>query len=66
MHRYMDAILALSTENLRVRHTMLQIQHMLLPPSALFAPPILLRALSRLLRRPPARPLSLAAPLAGT
>jgi len=40
LHRYMDHVLALATERVEVRRTMLEVQHMLRPPSALFAPGI--------------------------
>ncbi|HET6315729.1 MAG TPA: 2-polyprenyl-6-methoxyphenol hydroxylase-like oxidoreductase [Chloroflexota bacterium] len=45
MHRYMDSVLALATEQVNVRRTLLELQHMLKPPSTLFGPKILSQVL---------------------
>ncbi len=52
MHRYMARVLALTTEDVSVARTLLQVQHMLKPPSALFAPSISGRVLKHALRIP--------------
>jgi len=46
-HRYMDAVVRLSTENPRVRQLLLETFHMLRPPSALFGPGIVWQVLKR-------------------
>jgi hypothetical protein len=51
MHRYMNKVLALATEQVGVRRTLLEVQHMLKPPSTLFGPRILSQVLLRSLPR---------------
>jgi 2-polyprenyl-6-methoxyphenol hydroxylase-like FAD-dependent oxidoreductase len=51
LHRYMDHVLALATERVDVRRTMLEVQHMLRPPSALFGPGIAALVAARALPR---------------
>jgi hypothetical protein len=43
MGRYMDRVVALSTENERVRMTLLEVMNMLKPPSALFGPGVAMK-----------------------
>jgi hypothetical protein len=41
MHRYVDALIRLSTRNAGVRRRLMEVLHLLRPPAALFGPSIL-------------------------
>jgi hypothetical protein len=56
LHSYMDHVLALATERVDVRRTLLEVQHMLRPPSALFHPSMASRVIRHALPRRGTRP----------
>jgi 2-polyprenyl-6-methoxyphenol hydroxylase-like FAD-dependent oxidoreductase len=51
MHRYMDRVLMLTTENASVRRTLIDVFNLVKPPTALFHPSIVARVLARSLSR---------------
>ena len=50
-HRYMDQVLALSLQDIRVRRTFMEVFHMLKAPTALFAPDIIAKVLREVTRQ---------------
>ena len=53
MQRYVDRVVALSTENAETRLALLQVFNLLKPPTTLFQPAILARMIKRSLRPRP-------------
>ncbi len=51
MHRYMDRVLELSTKDVAVRLTLLEVFNLLKPPTALFAPAIVKKVLRQVAAR---------------
>ena len=51
MQSYIDQVMPLTTENVMVRRTMLEIFHLLQPPTVLFQPHIIMLVLKRILNR---------------
>ncbi|WP_414585853.1 hypothetical protein [Scytonema sp. PCC 10023] len=47
MHRYMDEVLQLTTNNADVRLALLEVMHMLKPPARLFQPRIAIQVLKQ-------------------
>jgi 2-polyprenyl-6-methoxyphenol hydroxylase-like FAD-dependent oxidoreductase len=47
MHRYMDRVLLVATEDRSVRRVLLEVFHLLKPPSALFQPRVVVQVLRR-------------------
>ncbi|MDQ3652386.1 MAG: hypothetical protein M3458_19360 [Acidobacteriota bacterium] len=50
MHRYMDQVIRLSTENREVRRQFMEIFHMMKPPSAMFHPHVFRRVAEQVWR----------------
>lgn len=53
MHRYMDRVLELSTEDASVRLALLEVFNLLKPPSAILVPAVAAKVLRRAITRPP-------------